>query len=121
MRKESATIMDAVLASGMTGVFNSAGDNQGGNDLEKVPDPQVTELAKKVDETTVNESVVKVGHEALRELLNGCWSMRTKASSDEALAPLSSFVLESSSSPSNSTDFLLPNFLFILLTNTSFW
>ena len=67
MRKEYSTIMDAVLASGLTGVVPSVVGDQGVNDQNKVPDPQVTELAKKVDETSMNESVVKVGLEALKE------------------------------------------------------
>ena len=47
------------------------GDNLEGNTQEKVPDQQVAELNKKVDATTMNDKVVKVGHEALREVLKG--------------------------------------------------
>ena len=58
------TIMNVVLASGMTGDVSSVG----GKEQKETSDPQVTDLAKRVDGASINEPVVKVGHEAVNEL-----------------------------------------------------
>ena len=46
-------------------------ENPGDNTKEEAADKQVAEFETQVDKTTMDEKVVKVSHEALREVMKG--------------------------------------------------